>query len=222
MKSGVSVLKQLKLGKKDHPDPDQEGWLVSYADLITLLFVFFAILLSISSVNRAKLESLSHEMNQESVSSLSQLKQELEEEIKKQNLSSQVSAEMTNDGLQIQFNERILFGLGEANMSLEGSHVMMQFCHTLAGIKGKFNLAVEGHTDSRPIHTAAFPSNWSLSAARAVNVLHFLAENGVEEKRMMVRAYADTRPLGESARPSETAPTTDAEAKNRRVTLLVF
>ena len=227
--SALAILNQFKSnhseGGEHSDEADQEGWLVSYADLITLLFVFFAILLSISTVSKAKLEMLSHEVNQENVSSLSEIKKELDQEINKQDLNSQVNTQMTNDGLQIQFNERVLFGLGDAKMSSEGSKVLQQFCHTLAEIKGKFYLAVEGHTDSKPIHTAAFPSNWALSAARSVNVLHFLAAHGVDEKRMMVRAYADTRPLKsspESDPASDQAATGDAEAKNRRVTLLVF
>jgi chemotaxis protein MotB len=225
MSRSLSILDQIKVKKRDYSDQDQEGWLVSYADLITLLFVFFAVLLSISSVSKSKLELLRHEINQEAISSLSELKQGLDDEIESQNLSDKVVTQMTHDGLQVQFNERVLFASGDAKLSAEGSSVMKNFCSILAGIKGKFHMAVEGHTDSRPIRTSAFPSNWSLSAARAVNVLHFLAENGVDEKRMMVRAYADTRPLGQNTMPSAPlggSSTGDTDAKSRRVILLVF
>jgi chemotaxis protein MotB len=214
--SALDILQKSQQLGEEH-DPDQEGWMVSYADLITLLFVFFAVMLSISSVSKAKLELLNHEINQEMVSSLSQIQQELNQQIVKQNLTGSVSTEITNDGLQIQFNEKVLFASGEAKVSLEGSEVLKKFTQTLAAVSSKFNLAVEGHTDSRPIHTEAYPSNWSLSSARAVQVLHFLTANGVNEKRMMVRAYSDTRPLAASASQPGLS-----DAANRRVTLLVF
>lgn len=206
-------ISSLQKNEKCESDADQYGWLVSYADLITLLFVLFAVLLSISSVSKTKLEFLNKEMNQSATSTLSQLKSELEEEIKKQNLSSQVSTELTQDGLKILFSEDILFKSGEAALSIEGANVLKQFCHSLAEVQQNFYLAVEGHTDSKPIHTAKFSSNWALSAARSVNVLHFLGLNGVSEKRMMVRAYASTRPL---------EGLSEEDAKNRRVSLLVF
>ncbi|MGZ3707935.1 MAG: OmpA/MotB family protein, partial [Bdellovibrionota bacterium] len=65
----------------------------------------------------------------------------------------------------------------------------------------------------RPIHTEQFSSNWALSAGRAVNVLHFISANGIDERRMMVRAFADTRPV---------ATVAENRAQNRRVTILVF
>ncbi len=220
MKTALALLQNSSIRSKEGPEPDQEGWLVSYADLITLLFVFFALMLSISSVSKTKLDLLSHEMNQKSVSSLTMFKQQLDQEISKQNLAASVSTEITEDGLKVQFNERILFGLGEATMSSDGKQVLSEFSKILSGIKEKFSLAVEGHTDSKPIHTATFASNWALSSARSVNVLHFLAQNGVDEKRMMVRAYADTRPLENSTVSKSSSE--ENQAKNRRVTLLVY
>lgn len=193
-------------------DADQEGWMVSYADLITLLFIFFAVMLSISSVSRAKFDMLSQQLNQTSTTSLQDLKKTLDQEIAKQQLQTQVSTEIGDEGLQIRFSEKVLFASGAAVIGGDGGKILGAFAPMLTGMPGEFRLAIEGHTDNRPIHTSDFPSNWALSAGRSVNVLHFLAAHGVAEKRMMVRAYADTRPLG----------TTGSEARDRRVTLLVY
>lgn len=194
-------------------DGDQEGWIVAYADLVTLLFIFFSLLLSISAVSRAKFELISEQFNANSTTSLSDLKKQLDQEIARQGLQAEVSTDIGSEGLSIQFSESALFGSAEAQLNEKGRGVMSQFVASLKGIEGQFHLAVEGHTDRRPIHTPQFESNWSLSSARAVNVLHFLQSQGLDEKAMMVRAYADTRPA--------TEPPTDL-SKNRRVTLLVY
>lgn len=235
MNSPLLILDQLKSKTQFQTDPDQEGWMVSYADLITLLFIFFSVMLSISSISKAKMELLSHQFNKNNTTSLTELKESIDTEIKKQNLQAGVSTAMTDEGLQVQFNERILFPLGEATLRPEGLGLLKQFAKILTGLNKDFHLAVEGHTDHRPIHTAAFPSNWELSSSRAVNVLHYLSENGVDEKKMVVRAYADTRPLADTEKASPQNQGTsevisnpgnpnseDSIARNRRVNLLVF
>ncbi len=197
-------------------EQDQEGWMVSYADLITLLFIFFAVMLSISSVSRAKFDLLTNQFNQASSTSLVELKKHLDKEIQRQQIQAQVETEISDEGLQIRFSEKVLFASGEAELKGEGSHMLGLFAKLLAKIDEGFHLAVEGHTDSRPIRTAEFPSNWDLSAKRSVNVLHFLGAHGVSEKKMVVRAYADTRPLAKAGAD------VDLGAKDRRVTLLVY
>lgn len=75
---------------------------------------------------------------------------------------------------------------------------------------------IEGHTDSTPVSVdSKFPSNWELSAARAVNVLHYLADYGIKEKNFSVAGYADTRPMFESNTP-------EAKAYNRRVDIIIL
>lgn len=214
--SGLKALDQLRARSvHDKTEQDQEGWLVSYADLITLLFIFFSVMLSISSVSRAKFDLLTRQFNQASTTSLLELKKNLDAEIQKQQLQTQVETEFSDEGLQIRFNEKVLFASGDASLNDDGSRTLAQFAKLLSqSTSGKdaFHLAVEGHTDSRPIHTAAYPSNWALSASRSVHVLHFLASHGLNEKNMVVRAYADTRPLSQDA----------VSARDRRVTLLVY
>lgn len=198
----------------DKSDHEQENWMVSYADLITLLFIFFSVMLSISSISRAKSELLTREFNQASTASLASLKKNLDQEIQKQSLQSQVETQISDEGLQIRFSEKVLFASGEAELNPEGRRALGHFAELLSGAtqgQDGFRIAVEGHTDSRPIHNARFPSNWELSAHRSVHVLHFLAAHGISEKSMVVRAYADTRPLS----PEAVSP------GDRRVTLLV-
>ncbi|EWG98544.1 hypothetical protein Q427_29990 [Halomonas sp. BC04] len=76
------------------------------------------------------------------------------------------------------------------------------------------DVSVEGHTDSIPIATARFPSNWELSSARAIAVLRYLAELGIDIERLRAVGYAETRPL-------ESNDSAEGRAMNRRVELLL-
>ncbi|TMJ28146.1 MAG: peptidoglycan-binding protein, partial [Alphaproteobacteria bacterium] len=56
-------------------------------------------------------------------------------------------------------------------------------------------LQVDGHTDNKPINTAAFPSNWELSAARAIAVVKFLNAQGIANERLAAAGYGEYQPL---------------------------
>jgi chemotaxis protein MotB len=79
-----------------------------------------------------------------------------------------------------------------------------------------FEIRVEGHTDDVPIATAQFPSNWELSAARAIQVVKLFREIGISEKRLEAIGYADTRPIAPNRGPAgEALP--ENMSLNRRV-----
>ena len=82
-------------------------------------------------------------------------------------------------------------------------------------LKGR-RFRIEGHTDNTPVtNDSVFPSNWELSATRAVNVLHYLADYGVREKDFSVAGYADTRPKFSN-------DTAEGRAYNRRVDIIIL
>ena len=215
---------------KRHGEEDQEGWMVCYADMVTLLFIFFALMLSVSVVSKTKFELMSTQFNHSSASNLMEVKSRLDSEIVKQSLQGKVTTQTTDEGLQIQFNDSVLFETAQAELNDGGKQILSRFIQPLTGVEKEYHIAIEGHTDDRPIHTQEFQSNWSLSSARAVNVLHFLGANGLSEKRMMIRAYGDTRPVPlnsetnatESENKTATTENKDPKAQNRRVTLLVY
>ena len=75
---------------------------------------------------------------------------------------------------------------------------------------------IEGHTDNTPVaENSKFPSNWELSAARAINVLHYLADYGVRENDFSVVGYSDTRPKFSN-------DTAEGRAYNRRVDIIIL
>ena len=73
-------------------------------------------------------------------------------------------------------------------------------------------LRIDGHTDVRPIASAQFPSNWELSAARAISVVQYLISRGVPARRLVAAGFGEFQPL-------DTEPTEEAFRRNRRIEL---
>lgn len=137
----------------------------------------------------------------------------LEEVLEEQVQNDLIDIESGFRTITIRIRERGSFGSGSANLNIDFVPVMAQLREALGTIDGR--IAVEGHTDDRPIATAEFPSNWYLSSQRALSVAHeLLRDETISDDRFMVIGYADTKPFG----PNETD---EDRAKNRRVEILI-
>lgn len=111
-------------------------------------------------------------------------------------------------------SEGVLFDGGSAQLRPEGKAVLDQLAPVLIAAPNR--LAIEGHTDNRPINTALYPSNWELSSARASAVLRYLVEvRGVPKDRVKTSGLADTSPVADNDTPS-------GRSKNRRVDIAVL
>jgi chemotaxis protein MotB len=120
--------------------------------------------------------------------------------------------DVSTDANRISVNlvDQILFKSGEAEISARGKEVLTKVGGVLKGLTDK-QILIGGHTDQVPIHTPQFPSNWELSAARAVNVVHFLAETvGVDPARLTAAGYSEFHPRSKKDK-----------AKNRRIEILL-
>lgn len=185
-----------------HPAP---AWMVNYADLMTELVCFYLILYALSA-------SLSKPVQQ--------AKQEVEEKMKQEDVAGDVK--ITKDGLVISLQEQgsnVFFNSGSSEMTDEMKKILDNLAPTFLGLAEKnHDIIVEGHTDDIPIHTAAFPSNWELSTARATAVIQYLLKtHAFPPKHIAAIGYGDNKGL-------ERAPDEDLAAwrsKNRRVVFLV-
>ncbi|TNC80939.1 MAG: hypothetical protein C9356_11350 [Oleiphilus sp.] len=122
----------------------------------------------------------------------------------------QLARESNRTRLEIQ--SRVLFDSGDAFLTRPGEAVLEKLLPLLETVEGE--IVIEGHTDNQPISTRRFPSNWSLAAARATEVLQFFVTEGLDQDRFRAVSYGDTRPI--------TGNTTENErSKNRRVTLVL-
>ncbi len=99
------------------------------------------------------------------------------------------------------FQSEVLFPTGSADLQPAGRDQLTQLAVTLKeisrGIPDELNwvLRIDGHTDSRPIFTAQFPSNWELSSARAISVVQFLIDQGIPPNRLMAAGFGQFQPL---------------------------
>jgi chemotaxis protein MotB len=115
--------------------------------------------------------------------------------------------------VEVEIKTDILFPSGVATLSPPAEQVLVQLAETLKPFPN--SIRVEGHTDNRPINTAAFPSNWELSAARAASVVHLFTRAGMDPARLAVIG------LGEN-RPSQSNATAEGRNANRRVLLVIL
>ncbi|MGN6159571.1 MAG: peptidoglycan -binding protein [Devosia sp.] len=114
------------------------------------------------------------------------------------------------------FQSEVLFPPGDATISDQGKAALDKLADAVKQLQSEIPpdinwvLRIDGHTDKRPINTPEFPSNWELSAARAIAVTKYLAANGVSEQHLVAAGFGDSRPI-------DPADTDAAYAKNRRI-----
>jgi chemotaxis protein MotB len=119
----------------------------------------------------------------------------------------------TPNWLEIEIRTDILFPSGVARIAPQAQSVL----GSLAGILAPFPnpLRIEGYTDNKPISTAAYPSNWELSAARAASVARLFSDHGVTPNRLGIMGWGEVRPIADNA-------TEDGRNRNRRVMVVVL
>jgi chemotaxis protein MotB len=197
-----------------------EGWLTSYADLMTNLLIFFLLIVSASEIQTGRMERMLSRISGQT-GSLHQAQKTLDETITKQHLENKVNVRMTDSGLEVSFNSGVTFASGQAEIRTEMLEPLTKVLTPLIGLAGKYQFAVEGHSDNVPIgEKSHYRSNWELSAARSLEVRDRLETMGVPRNRIRVEAYADTRPL-----PADEVKGLSQEetlARNRRVVVRLY
>jgi chemotaxis protein MotB len=123
---------------------------------------------------------------------------------------------VSNDQRRLVFTlgERITFNLGEAALLEAYQPIFIRIAGFIAS-KPDYQVVVSGHTDNRPIQTKKYPSNFELSASRAINVAKFLIGNGVDPQRVSIQGFSEYRPLRENTTPQN-------RQKNRRVEIALI
>jgi chemotaxis protein MotB len=257
-------------GAVEEAEESDERWLLTYADMITLLMALFMVLFSISSVNVSKYVTLQRSLQdafsgrilpggralQESGGDTTSpkvaatppaatpaatsegggkgaeakkaaaaaakveekdfkaLKVRVDTYVNKHGLASKVTTIVTPEGLVIRLlTDKLLFGSGSATVQPGGRGLLTQV-GTLLRAENQHVIRVRGFTDPIPIHTAAFPSNWELSAGRAASVVRAFADAGVAPQRLEAAGRAALDPLTSNATPL-------GRARNRRVEVLL-
>ncbi|MEO7144915.1 MAG: flagellar motor protein MotB [Bryobacteraceae bacterium] len=135
-------------------------------------------------------------------------------ELRKEIESGRIQISMEPRGLVISFKQAALFPSGEDAITPDAMEGIGKVAEAVNKLPNPVRL--EGHTDSIPIHTPRFASNWELSAARSIALLELLAGRfGVERERLSIGGYADTAPI-------ESNDTEGGRARNRRVDIVIL
>lgn len=235
-----------------------DRWLITYADLITLLLAFFVMMYAISQIDVAKFESIARSLATQFTSDpsvidlgeradiaphppedegldLSQLDNKEDKgdgdgssktdpeldalfaKIKRyvvdHNLESDVRVENARRGVEITFAEHILFDLGKAELKKPSEKVLEPLVPLLNELNNP--ISIEGHTDNLPIVSGHYESNWELSTARALSVLNYLEDTGIDPERLALVGYGEYRPV----KPNDSD---DNRQFNRRVNLVIL
>jgi chemotaxis protein MotB len=216
-----------------------DRWLVSYADFITLLFAFFAMMYAVSSVDAKKFQTVSRALQlafddsrtgrpegaagvlpdggKQLLAEPGDLAAEVEATV-----SRDLAAELDVNRLGLIVDRRgVIVSIPEAGTFSTGndelSPAARDLVHQIAVSVAKFPNAVrvEGHADNLPIRNVRFRSNWDLSAARASRVVEVLIDGGVAPERLSAAGFAEFQPR--LPNDSETA-----RAANRRVDVVIL
>lgn len=123
--------------------------------------------------------------------------------------SGRLRVRIFRNRMVVELPDNVLFDSGDAELKPEGQQTLAEVAQVLRQIEGR-QFQVAGHTDSVPIRSRRFPSNWELSTARAVSVARFLIEQGLPPDRISAAGYADTQPV-------ESNDTEQGRARNRRI-----
>ena len=214
-----------------------ERWLLTYADLITLLLAFFIVMYSMSQVDSKKFGRMSDAlsgvlkggtvaMKQGShigllpgggvlkIAVLKSIGESIENDFLGKGNEKMVNTEVSERGLVIHIMEQALFNPGSAELTDKAKETLDIVAEHLKSLPN--HIRIEGHTDNRPIKTSKYPSNWELSSARATEVVKFLIRNhDVRPDEISALGYGEYRPLA----PNNTE---DNRAKNRRVDIVVM
>lgn len=248
---------------EEHPD---ERWLITYADVLTLMYVLFMVLFSISVVNTSRFELLKQSLTDAfnsglaaggtsilssvdgepspvvdtpfsqiapevpsvggvslsqaspgqilETSQLEAAKKAIDAKLAKEGVGGKVDTSVNERGLAVRLRtDGVLFDAGQALLKPAGARIVTPIATSLKGLPNP--IRIEGHTDSAPISTSQFPSNWALSAVRAAAVVDSFQALGIPQSRLQVGGYGEARPIADNA-------TSAGRAQNRRVEILIL
>jgi chemotaxis protein MotB len=198
----------------------RDRWMISYADLVTLLLALFIVMFAASDKERAKM--IASSFTGESSAGRGVLpgaeraaETEAQENALREQpvLAQKTKISQTSRGLIVSLAETGFFAPGDAAVGAEAEEVVAALAASLKD--SAVQVRVEGHTDSVPIATARYASNWELSTGRAANVLQMLIEKGIAPERLSASGYGGFQPVADNATP-------EGRAQNRRVDVVIL
>ena len=227
------------LGVPESVGGEEDGWLITYLDVITLLLVMFVVMLALSggpsgmpgtdetvetktsppvvateddSPAEPEVETGKDPAAEPQADPAAAFAEQASKFLREAGLSGQVDVVRQDGGVSLRIGSEVLFASGTAELSNDGMRQLEQLTPLLA--QTDYRLEVAGHTDNRPIRSERYPSNWELSSARAASVVRLFLAEGIAANRMRASGYADTEPVARN-------DTERGRERNRRVELVL-
>ncbi len=214
-------------------------YMLTYGDMMTLLLCFFVLLLSMSQIDAKKFDVAASSFQKalngvlESMPTVAIHKEVLIPKLggdaqnkriaadaamkirqiaAKENLDESIKVEVTDAGIAIKISDPVGFDIGSDKLTPKFAKVLRAMIDAIKQVPER-QIRVEGHTDNVPIKTTRFPSNWELSAARALSVVKYLYKNGEDPAKLSAVGYGEFRPI---------APNNNVENRNKNRRIEVF
>lgn len=228
------------MSRKHHEEEhagNHERWLLTYADMITLLMIFFIVMYSMSQIDKVKFEAVAAQLSvvmgggslispQDSGpngiledlpvppgNEMDVAQKQLEDYIEENGLGNMASVYRDERGMIVSLNEGLLFKSGSAEIDKDSQVVLAKIANAIKGLPNY--IRVEGFTDNVPIKTSQFASNWELASQRAINVSKLMIQNGLVPERLSTVSYGEYR-------PSHTNDSDEHRRLNRKVDIIVI
>ncbi len=221
--------------KKEEESENVERWMVSYADFVTLLFCFFTAMYAISNIDTSKLGKFVDSMRSafnvegargnaisviEGVQIFVPADVEVESNVKEilgtfiTDSKGSIDVKRDTRGVVISVADKYFFGTGDSDLKEESKGALDKIASAMLQYPNM--IRIEGHTDNVPIRSDKFPSNWELSASRAINVAKYLMyANNIPPGRISTIGYSEYKPVASNDTP-------EGRAKNRRVDIVIL
>lgn len=208
-------------------DNDKDRYLITYADLITLLLGLFIILYAISNIDLNKYQKLMTSINSTFGGSNTKIKVIEVKELKKTDLKSGIEDLINNYGykdyLKVEENQRgvtihiledILFPSGTADLKESSVNVLSRIAGILKMLPN--DIRIEGHSDNIPINNSIYPSNWHLSVSRALNTAyHLINVEKLPADKISIVGYSEYKPIASN-------DSFEGRRQNRRVDIIII
>lgn len=214
---------------EDEDETDASGWLISYADMMTLIACFFILMMAFAHFEKPTFKRVAKEISKHFKGANDVIENNMESlrfkiqgmiEVKKI-----MKIEEVPEGLKVTFKSSHLFASGSAELTEEAMQYLDSFIDVIKEKSQDFRIVVEGHTDNNPIIRGSelakvMPSNWELSAMRAASVVRRFHEKKFDANQLTIKAFGEARP--EVPNEDEFGnKNPENQARNRRIIITI-
>lgn len=186
--------------RKILPEENVDSWLMSYADLITLLMCFFIIFVSVSEPRKERITMLSSGMGGkfgtvEIATPFDGVIHSLQGVVESNKSFRDITIEHSEKAIEMEMSNATFFKPFTAELAAEKLPLLVEIINSLKTIDFiDYRISIEGHTSDSAPQSGLYATNWELSSARAARMVRVFIENGIKAKNIKAVGLADSQP----------------------------